>query len=81
MFSCTSARFAVKGGVALGDVTPNFIVADWTQKHGNIVADVRNFNLWILAQNGFPTSSSGALASDLGLESFGNGEMTPTGFE
>jgi hypothetical protein len=81
MLACTSARVAVTQSVALGDVTPNFIVADWTQQHGNIVADVRNFNWWILVQNGFPLGSSGALANELGLKRFGSGEMNSTGFE
>jgi hypothetical protein len=67
MLACTNARLVATGGGVLGDVTPNFIVADWTQKHGNIVGDVRNFNWQILLQNGFPIGASGGLASDMTL--------------
>ncbi len=64
MLACVSARLAATGGGVLGDVTPNFIVADWTQRHGNIVGEVRNFNWQILLQNGFPTGVAGGLARE-----------------
>lgn len=74
MMSCTAARISTGGGV-LGDVTPNFIVADWTQERGNIVAEVQYFNWQIVLQNGFPVGSSGAVTADLGLESYGSVDL------
>ena len=51
-------------GRPLLDVTPNFIVADYTLTHGDIVADVRELNSWILQENGFPVSASGGAVSE-----------------
>jgi hypothetical protein len=81
MMACVGARNVATGGGVLGDITPNFIIADWTQKRGNIVAEVQYFNWQILLQNGFPAGSPAAPAGDLRLEHFGDGELTFTGFE
>lgn len=59
--ACMEAR-ATSTGKGLLEVTPNFIVADFTKQVGNMIGPVREMNMWILQENGFPISSSISLA-------------------
>jgi hypothetical protein len=62
--ACMEAR-ARSTGKPLLESTPNFIVADYTYSQGNMIGPVRDINLWILQENGFPVSSSISLADGM----------------
>ena len=55
--ACMNAR-SLSTGKPLLEATPNFIIADYTMNRGNMIGPVRDLNLWILQENGFPVSAS-----------------------
>jgi len=57
IYACMEAR-AYATGKPLLEVTPNFILADYTYSKGNMIGPVRDINLWILQENGFPVNNS-----------------------
>ncbi|UCF05603.1 MAG: hypothetical protein JSV33_00785 [bacterium] len=61
LWACMEERVATTGKAPV-DVIPNFIVADWVVKFGAIVPAVREMNMWILQENGFPVIASSDLA-------------------